>query len=353
MSGHPDSDDFPWDTLARYFAGELPASEAQDLRRWIAAETERAELVEHLHQIWAETGQLRQSWDAESALRRIKQAPAGPARVIRLPRFYHGDLVSPWRRASRVVARAAAVVALVAGSAWMVTHTLARAPDAATPLSEVSTPRGQRALLRLLDGTQVTLGPASTLRYAVTADRGPRTVYLDGDAYFVVTHNAMRPFAVHTAHGTVTDLGTRFGAHAYTSDSVLEVVVAEGKVSLSSHRDTRPLDPSPDSLVLAPGDLGRVSASGRLTMEQGAAVASHLAWTEGRLEFRDTPLREVVAQLGRWYDLEVRLADPEVGRRRLTASFKDEAAPQVLRLVAASLDLRVDRLGGIITLRSN
>jgi len=177
-------------------------------------------------------------------------------------------------------------------------------------------------------------------------------VFLEGDAYFVVTHDPKRPFAVHTAYGTATDLGTRFGVRAYPSDSVLDVVVEEGKVSLSVRRDTRPPDSPPDSLVLTPGDLGRVTAAGRLTVEHVVALAGHLAWTEGRLEFRDTPLREVVVQLARWYDLEVRLADTGVGRRRLTASFKDEAAPEVLRLIAASLDLRVDRRGGAITLRS-
>jgi transmembrane sensor len=346
---HPD--DLPWDALARYFAGELPEAEFQELHRWIAADPGRVEVVEHLQRIWTETGVLRQSWDAESALRRIKQTPAGPARVIRLPRFYHQEPVSPWRRASREAAYAAAVIAVVAG-AWVATRYVITAPGPPPPLLEVATPRGQRASLRLLDGTQVTLGPASTIQYAVAAARGPRTVFLEGDAYFVVSHDAKRPFTVHTAHGTATDLGTRFGVHAYSSDSVLDVVVAEGKVSLSVRRDSRPPDFPPDSLVLVPGNLGRVTAAGRLTVEEGVAVASHFAWTEGRLEFRDTPLREVVTRLGRWYDLQVSLVDTAVGQRRLTASFKDESAPEVLRLIAASLDLRLVRHPGVTTLQS-
>jgi ferric-dicitrate binding protein FerR (iron transport regulator) len=351
MTDHSLPDNTPWDALARYFAGELPGPEAEELRRWIAVDPDRARLVAELREVWAGAAELRQSWDAEAALRSIKEQPAEPARVIRLPRFYREEPGSRRRRTGLLMARAAAVIALVGGGAWLATQGLA--PRQGAPqVSEVATSRGQRASLRLPDGTHVTLGPASTIRYAVAPARGARTVYLEGDAYFVVTHDAARPFSVHTARGTATDLGTRFGVHAYPDDSVLDVVVAEGKVSLAARRADRQHQTPRDSLVLVPGDLGRVSAGGRLTAERGAAVDRHLAWIDGRLEFHDTPLRDAVVQFGRWYDLDVRLVDSVVGRKRLTASFKDEAAQEALRLVAASLDLQVSQRGRVVTIRS-
>jgi transmembrane sensor len=346
-------DDLPWNDLARYFAGELPADEAADLERWIAADSQRAELVEELRHLWTATGELRQTWDAEAALRLIKQAPAGPGRIIRLPRFYHEEPTSGWGRATRVAVRVAAAVAIVAGGAWALRHRSVALPEPAVASSEVSTARGQRASLRLPDGTHVMLGPASTIDYAVTADHGPRAVSLKGDAYFEVTHVPDRPFTVETKHGVVRDLGTRFLVHAYPADSAVDVVVAEGKVSLAAPLATMAQHPRADSLVLAPGDLGRVTRDGRITTERGVAVERYLAWTEGRLEFRDTPMRDVVVQLGRWYDLEARLADSALGRRRLTASFKDESAPEVLRLIAASLGLRIEQQGNVVIIRGD
>ncbi len=354
MKPHPPPDELPWDALARYLAGELDSAENDDLLRWIAADPARQELVEELRRVWAETGSLRQSWDAEAALRRIKAAPAGPARVIRLPKFYHQEPASRGRRASRTALQVAAGVALVVGGArvWQETARRSVAPAPAPALAEVSTPRGQRAVLRLPDGTQVMLAPASVLRYSVAPGHGPRTVHLEGEAYFTVTHDSTRPFAVHTARGVATDLGTRFGVQAYVADSTLEVVVAEGKVALSSRRDALPRSHVQESLLLAQGDLGRVARDGRLTTMRGVSVDRYLAWTEGRLEFGDTPLREALIRIGRWHDLEIRLADPTLGRRPLTASFTDEPAAEVLRLIAASLDLRVEQSGKLVVIRS-
>lgn len=347
-------DDFPWDTLARHFAGELDPPADDELRRWIAADPARQELVDELRRLWTETGDLRQSWDAEAALHRIRAAPAGPARVIRLPRFYHQEPASRWRRAGRTALQVAAALALVLGGAriWQETAGRSVAPTPAPALAEVSTPRGQRAVLRLPDGTRVMLAPASVLRYAVAPGSGPRAVHLEGEAYFTVTHDSTRPFAVHTARGVATDLGTRFGVQAYASDSTLVVVVAEGKVALSPRRDTLHRSLAHDRLLLAQGDLGRVARDGRLTATRGVSVDRYLAWTEGRLEFSDTPLGEALIRIGRWHDLEIRLADPALGRRPLTASFNDEPAAEVLRLIAASLDLRVEQRGKLVVIRS-
>ena len=67
--------------------------------------------------------------------------------------------------------------------------------------------------------------------------------------------------------------------------------------------------------------------------------------------FQDTPLRDAAVQLGRWYDLDVRLADTTLGAKRLTATFKDEPLSQVLHLIAASLDVRIGQQGRVVTVR--
>ncbi len=352
MTSQLPPDHVPWSALGRYLAGELPASELEELRRWIDASPDHAELVEQLRQLWAGEPRFGQSWDVEAAIRRVMQPAAGPARIIQLPAFYREDPRSAWARARRLALRVAAVVALVAGGVWMLER---RAPDGSPgqiATSEVRTPRGQRAALRLPDGSQVMLGPATTIRYAVATDRGARTVDLDGEAYFTVTHDSTRPFTIRTAHGVATDLGTRFGVRAYATDSVVEVAVAEGKVSLAPVSADRSAGRVRAEAVLAGGDLGTVTASGRLSAERGVDVARRLAWTDGRLELRAIPLRDAVVQLGRWYDLDIRLADSATGRRRLNASFKDESAAEALRLIAASLELRVDQRGKFVTLRS-
>ncbi len=340
----------PWDALARYFAGEMESPEAEALGRWIEEDPERRELVDRLREIWVEAAALRQSWDAEAALQRIKQAPRQPARVIRFAARAGAETGPPRRRVfAAALGIAAAVAILVGGLAVWQAGLFSRAQK--EPSTEIATRRAQRVTVRFPDGTAVLVGPASTLRYAVGFRGRPRTVDLDGQAYFTVTHDDRHPFAVRTARGVARDLGTRFMVRSYPTDSVLDVVVAEGRVSLTATRGPSAPHETGDSLLLAQGDLGRVTAAGHLAAEHGVTLERYLGWTEGRLIFQDTPLRDAVLQLGRWYDLDVRLADSTLGAKRLTATFKDEPVSQVLHLIAASLDVRIGQQGRVVTMR--
>jgi transmembrane sensor len=304
--------------------------------------------MDGLRRLWVEAGSQRREWDAEAALRRIKQVPSGPLRVIRLPAYYRAQPMSVWQRVARASIGAAAAAAVVAVGVTLSRTQPEPAPQAPA-VFELSTTRGQRASLRLSDGSQVMLGPLSSIRYTA-APGGPRTVHLSGQALFTVTHDSARLFAVHTPHGTATDLGTQFVVRSYPGDSTMVVAVVEGEVSLRPVADTLAGRAAADSLLLRAGDRGRATAIGKLAIERGVDLDRYLAWSEGRLEFRSAPMRDVVAELARWYDLEIRLANGAVARRRLTASFNDESIDEVLRLIRASLDVRTERAGRVVTI---
>jgi transmembrane sensor len=132
---------------------------------------------------------------------------------------------------------------------------------------------------------------------------------------------------------------------AYQGDSSVAVVVAEGRVGLAAQ------DGRQGSAVLTRGDLARLDPAGRVRVERGVDVARYLAWTQGRLEFVNAPLRDVLPELARWYDLDFRLADSALASRPLTASLGAESASEMLRLLEASLDVRVRRAGRVVTLQ--
>src|SRR5260221_7422693 len=106
---------FPWDALARYFAGEMESAEAEALSRWIEEDPARREMVERVREVWVEAAALRQSWDAEAALQRIKQAPREPARVIRLAARAGSEAVPAARRAFAPALQIAAAGAGIVG----------------------------------------------------------------------------------------------------------------------------------------------------------------------------------------------------------------------------------------------
>lgn len=321
--------------LSNYLAGCLSAAEREAFERQIAEDPALRRELALARRICETPLPSVVSGDVEAVWTQVQDriAPAPP-------------VGRPWRPLIWRVA-AVAILSLGAGLVWRTAAPLiaGRSADAAHGREYVA-PRGQRASFRLPDGTQVVLGPASRLHSSVAADHGPRNVSLEGEGYFVVKHDDHRPFEVRTASGVARDLGTQFVVSAYSEQDAFTVAVAEGAVSIAASSDAR------DSLVLKAGDVGRVTLAGRLVADRAVPVRRYFAWTEGRLEFDGTPLVDVVTQLGRWYDLDIQLAAPELRQRRIAASFKDESATEALQIVASIAGLQVAQQGSTVVLRS-
>jgi transmembrane sensor len=214
-------------------------------------------------------------------------------------------------------------------------------------MQELATKRGQRAELRLADGTRVILGVNSRLRFPALFNGTSRTVYLEGEALFDVVHNASKPFFVNTATAVTEDLGTTFVVRAYPGEPEPRVMVSSGRVALRAAHEQRA-----KARAIDPGQVGMLGPSGKIVVSNVTESDMYLAWTEGRLVFRDTPLRDVVRELSRWYDIDIHLADDTIGARLLTSRFGDEPLPVVLDRVARTLGLRVEQHDRVVTFRA-
>jgi len=234
----------------------------------------------------------------------------------------------------------AAAILLATVSTVVLSRLTRPAPSVeAITTTEYRTPPGQRLAIRLGDGTLVTLAPGSTLRRRSDYGQANRALELEGEAYFVVTHDSTRPFTVRTKEIVARDLGTRFDIRAHRDDPIAEVAVVEGKVDVS----TEGPHPATDPAVLVAGQLARVGDRGELEIQRVANIERRIAWTAGRLVFAATPLAEVRRQLERWYDVEIRLSGATLGSLRVDGEFADEPIAQVLDAIARSLDLKVRR----------
>ena len=331
-------DDAAWQAVARLLAGESSPGEAAALRRDLAEHPGRTELVDALDAaISPLRADARTSVDVEAALASVMARgdrpaltvePGGaaqtPVRGISRPR-------PPvfWRRPG-VLRAAAAVLVLLAGTlVWRILSSLGGAAEPVRYATEV----GARRELRLADGSRVVLGPGS--RMTVAGEDG-RSVELDGEAYFEVTHDEDRPFTVTTPSAVIRDLGTAFTVRA-DSAAGTSVAVTEGVVAISPPQERTQQE------TLRAGDRARVHR-GRVAVQRRAATRADVAWTTGRLAFRDAPVTEVVAALKRWYGVTLRV-DPSLAGRHLTADFEGQTAEQAMRIVAAALGGELRRGG--------
>ncbi len=204
-------------------------------------------------------------------------------------------------------------------------------------MREYATPRGRRAVFRLFDGSEITLNADSRLRAPVTLGERQRDVYLEGEAYFRVVHDAARPFVVHTAAGTIRDIGTAFSVRAYGDAARERVAVVEGSVALAA-------------TALRAGQVATRLRTGTVRVLRGASVSDEVAWTRGRLVFANVPLGEAAQSLSRWYDLDVRVANQELAGRPVTGSYRDEPVAQVLTLITAAVGARYEWQGRSVTI---
>ena len=308
-----------WDKVGRYLAGEASPEEAATVRRWLEEHPSDARVVAALDSATKNPVYYRSTpVDVEAALRRVKTR-------------MHERVPAPWRRYGGFAA--AAAILLVAG-ALLTRRAPSRQPDVAR--LTYATAIGERKEVVLGDGTRVTLGPATKL-----VVRG-RSAELTGEALFSVIHDSQRPFTVRVGDVVIRDIGTDFSVHGDSGETV-RVVVNEGVVQLAYARD---------SVILARGDVGVAERGGRLAASRGAATDDDFAWTLGRLVFREASMSELVADLRRWYGVELRVTDTALLRRHFTGSFARESPDRVLDVIALALGASVERRGDTTYIRT-
>ena len=340
-----------WDALARFVVGESPEPEAARVRRFLDAHPKGAELLDTLRRRM--NGMARPeapALDVEAALSRVHERMRAPAATVAPLRQANRATVRAridWRGGLLRAAAAVLIVAVGAGVWWSVrTDSSATAPTSLAAARVFTTAVGQRDSTRLPDGSRVILGPASELTVAAGYGSGRREVSLRGDAFFDVVHDAARPFSVRAGGATIADIGTTFAVHSDAGDGV-HVSVASGSVRLQATA-------SGDSVgvELRAGDVGAVEQAGAATARRGAASADDLAWTTGRLVFRDASLAKVKADLRRWYGFELVVAEPTLAGRHVTASFMGESAAQVAKVIALAVGARHEVRGDTVVFRS-
>ena len=97
---------------------------------------------------------------------------------------------------------------------------------------ELSTADGVDAVY-LPDNSLVYLNDNTNLVYDEGFSLGKRTVYLEGEAFFKVSHNPEKPFIVYTRTAKTEVLGTSFNVKAHTGKDYTEVTVYSGKVGFT------------------------------------------------------------------------------------------------------------------------
>lgn len=204
------------------------------------------------------------------------------------------------------------------------------------------TAAGERTTVHLPDGSTMTLNTSSAV--AVDFSDGQRQVdLLRGEAWFDVLHDPLHPFRVAGGFGQAVVRGTSFSVRR--EDDRDEVVLERGQVDVSC------LCPHADPVVLHPGEALEVTDGGPLTPATVDPERT-LAWREGRIIFEDVRLAEVVAELARYHDARVFVANRRLSDLVVTGNYRLDNIEGAIRTLADAAGMKMTRIpGGTIILR--
>lgn len=240
------------------------------------------------------------------ALNKEHDIPAGGNRAVLT--LANGQQITLDSAAAGTIAIQAGVTISQSATGQLV-YTITDAGTAANTgagFNTISTPNGGQYKVVLPDGTQVWLNAASRLKYPVKFIADERKVVLNGEAYFEVTKNPDRPFIVNAGNQVVKVLGTRFNINSYTDEQEIKTTLAEGKVKVSLLDPNNNL-PLNHQFTLRPGQQA-VSTAASLKLKEVSADEA-IAWKDGLFVFSQSSIKQVMQQISRWYDVDVDYKD--------------------------------------------
>jgi len=308
----PDKSENIDELLVALVSGDvLTAQQSMVLEAWKAASVDNRVRLEQMRATWNLLGQRSLALPEFRAIDVMARPPRRSASVI--------GRIGDWRRPAWVAAGLAAALLVFAINR-------STRPTERESVQHYAAVDGQASDIRLDDGTVVHMAPGSTLD--VTHGSGGRDVRLTGQAFFAVTHQAGRPFRVHTSSGDIKVLGTRFNVnsdHART-----DLVVVDGRVELSTgaHR-----------VQVVGGEISRAEHGDVAPAVAVPDVYSRLGWMSSTMLFNATPLPRVADEIAHRFGVRVQV-DSSLDEHTVTAVFNNRPLPDVLDVVCRIIDAK-------------
>lgn len=187
-------------------------------------------------------------------------------------------------------------------------------PDAEANLYyTLNVPYGAEYDLVLPDGTKIYLNAGTTLRYPERFREGSREIYLIGEAYLEVAHDAENPFVVKTNDMDICVLGTTFNVNAYPEGKWVRTTLVEGKVEACC---------GDRHITMRPGTQVAYDKNTRETGYFPVDTRLYTSWKDGYYDFEDMELEELAQIFTRWYNVQIDFAEPELKNLRFSGRLK-------------------------------
>jgi ferric-dicitrate binding protein FerR (iron transport regulator) len=291
--------------LQRYVEGNVSAEETETVVDWLDADQAHVREYMALHKLY----------DVSVWNRPAMRQPRARARY------------APFLRKLAIEGGKAAAIFLLACIAMQYVHRRQTKPakkEAATVWQSLHVPAGQRAELRLADGSHIWLNARSRLFYPSRFEEGKREVRLEGEAYFTVRSDRRQPFIVKTSQMDVKALGTEFNLLSFPGDSLFEIALLKGEVELLPGQ--QPAYRMKVNETVAWKD-GRFQTDSIRDFD-------YFRWQEGLICLHSETVGDILAKLERYFDVRIVVKRKSIVNYRYSGKFRtSDGVEQVLRVL--------------------
>jgi transmembrane sensor len=285
--------------------GLTPAEEAQ-FEQWLAGDVRRPGAY------------ARISW---TMMRTERSVALGPSFGVEQSR--ENPPKSFTRRHAIAATGTALAASLIAAVLW-------RGPTA----EAYETRKGERRIVRLEDGSTLTLNTSTRIEVAFSTGRRDVRL-LEGEALFDVAKEHTRPFVVSADDTQVLAVGTSFTVNRAAPTGVA-VVVREGIVEVNRNAgEARRVTSGNRALSSA-----RLSAI-EVTPVGDAEIHRELSWRNGQLVFSGEALDTAPGRFWRYSDTRIVIDDRTLGREEISGIFDADDPIGFASAVSLSLNARI------------
>jgi len=338
--------------LARKLSGEATAEELAELDEMLTRNPEGVYYAELIGQLWDEE-KMRAPTDTDiSYLKHIARHRPDFRGLGKLPvrpvietedRRKLGTLpVQPvtetaeghGRRYLMGWAGVAAAVIITLGY-FLYHNNVVKAPVLlAEKVIEVKAPQGSRKTLYLPDGTMVRLNGGSHLHYDSNMQhKDTRVVTLSGEAYFDVAKDKDRGFVIHTDKIAIKVLGTAFNVKAYPQDKVTETTLMYGSIELTvNNKPYQKIILKPrEKFALIDDKQKKLIVQDIVPVEvEDKEYVKEVSWVEDEFVFQNETLEDLAPRMERWFNVQIRIDNPQIKAFHFTGIFHKETIEQAL-----------------------
>jgi len=197
-------------------------------------------------------------------------------------------------------------------------------------------------LIKLSDLSLVTLQPHAKITYPTVFANNRRLVYLQGDAFFLISKNHKKPFYVYNHELQVKVLGTSF----FINEAKAQVSVRTGKVQVNENANralfTLPGKKHAEGVLITPNqkaifDDSQHHIQKTLVDEPIPLYQLNKEPESISFKFSDTKLKDVFDRLSRAYGISFLLEDHKIYDCAFTGDLEHKSLHEQLNLICQSI----------------